>query len=198
MVNDARRRGKNAKITGDVWEREWIHDFHEATAIKLSRQLLERREGNLGDIEIHERVPFVFQCRKRQQVSTWKALEDADEIAAPIQNYPCGVLQVRTGSNGKPNPRAIAMYHDDFVDMVETFKADPDRSAPSVVFVRKYGTKYPRVWDGLAEAQNIVAQSMAGSVAVCQGFRNDQRTVVLIDYPGFLKIVGELYERRLW
>lgn len=229
-----RARGKQAKWIGEAWEREWIHDFRDATTIKMRRQLRENRQGNLGDIEIHERVPMVFQCRKRKKVSVWRALEDADEVAHPLKLYPVAVVQDRKGAftrtkdcpecgekttvvektpvrrirrcpNGhrhtlwSSNPRGVGMYLDDFDDMMETFAADED-ALPGIIIIDRSGKRYPRVWEGLEEAQRLVATARVPDsvVPVCQGLRTEGRTIMLIDYAGFLHIVAQLYQRRLW
>ena len=194
-----RARGKQAKAIGEAWEREWIADFREATGISMRRQLRENRQGNLGDIEIHERVPMVFQLRKRQRVSVWRALVHAEEVASPLKLYAVAVVQDRKGSaHGRSkNPRAIGMYRDDFDDMMETFEADPIW-APGLVIIDRKGKKYPRVWDGLEEAQRLVRIAAPVVIPICQGVREEGRPIVLIDYEGFLRIVGLLYSRKLW
>lgn len=229
-----RARGKQAKAIGEAWEREWIADFCEATKIRMRRQLRENRQGNLGDIEIHERVPMVFQCRKRQKVSVWRALEHASEVADPRKLYPVAVVQDRKGSFTRTkncpecgqktvvvektpvrrirrcpdghqhtlwsrNPRAIGMYLDDFDDMLETFAAHED-AWPGIIIIDRKGKRYPRVWDGLEEAQRLVetARSAHPVIPICQGLRKEGRTIMLIDYEGFLRIVGLLYNRNLW
>lgn len=203
-----RRRGKNAKITGERWEREFIRDFRKATGIELQRQLKERRDGNLGDIEVHPQVPLVFQCRKRREVSVFSALEDAREAAkyhgVEETHSPVGVVQKRVGRElpGVPNPRGIAMYQDDWLELLETFLADKTQNPPGWVGVRRKGSTYPRVWDALDEARHMVqthfttVQMVPVGIGVITG--DEGANIVLVDYDGWLRVVGELFKRRLW
>ena len=202
---DRSKLGKNAARTGADWEREWIRDFHTATGVKLDRQLKERREGNLGDIEIHADVPCVFQCRKRKDVSLFSALADAQEAAEYHQvhgHYPVAVLQKRTGSTGHANPRAVGMFEEDWLDLLETFLADEANGIPSWVAERRTGSKYPRVWDALEDAKETAKRTFGKLPCVPVGLgiieTPGEKNVVLVDYDGWLRVVGELFRRKLW
>lgn len=202
-MTSASARGRRAKQVGDEFERKFISDFHDETGKKLSRQLKERRDGNLGDIEVHPDVPMVFQCRKRKKLSVWSALDDALEAAVwwgkEQSHYPVGILERRLGSAAPRNDRAVIQREDDWRDLLETFQADG--GAPNIIMVTKSGAKYPRVWDGLQEATELVERhGSSATTAVCLGIRTDPEleNVVLVEYHGWLHIVGELFRRRLW
>lgn len=203
---DLARRGRNAKLTGDRWEREYRRDFEEATGIERKRQLTETREANIGDLELHPDVPFVEQCRKRTDVSIWKALEAAQEASdfwteRGRPRWPVGVVQNRTGG-GSRNPRAMVMWRDEWEEVVGAFGADPETPAPGFTAVPKTSSRMPRMWWGLRDALDIAGP---GSCAYCIGHRTGTdddgkplRDVVLVDYHGWLRVVGELYRRRIW
>ena len=194
-----RRRGRQAQKVGADFEREVFRDFHEHTGMKLERNLNERRGGNLGDNVLHPQVPMVLQCRKTQQANVLKALLDAQEAAANLgvhaTHYPVAVLEKRTGP-GSANPRGVAMWRDDWMELLELFLADGQGAIPWLPAHRK-ATKFPRVWDALAEAQER-AKAHPGWVPVglgiVLGFGQDY---VLVDYAGWMRVVGALYSRRI-
>lgn len=203
MSTDLARRGRNAKTTGDEWEREWIRDFHDATGIKLSRQLRERREGNIGDIEIHDQVPLVMQCRKRKKCSPFQGVSDAKEAAVTLghnTHYPIAVLQKRLGVGGT-NPRAIALYLEDWLEIIKSFDCVDLSERPRLQVVTRTGKTYPNLWAGLEEAQELVNTTTPGSIPVCHGFLKDWKThsgYAMVSYWGFLKIMNKLYRGRIW
>lgn len=195
-----RRRGRRAAKVGADFEREFIIDFHEATGIKLKRQLKERREGNLGDIEFDDRVPFGFQCRKRKQGAPLNALLDAE--AALVRaglgdtHYPAGIVERRIGARGKANPRGVIMYHDDWLELLELFLADGQGILPWLGSA-KTGSKFPRLWEAL-EAARIETVLRPGWIPVGIGIvTGGGRNHDLIDYDGWLRVMGALYTRRI-
>jgi len=192
-----RRRGKQAKRTGDAFENEVARDYSEACGFTVKRELREVRDGTLGDLQEHPRVPFIHQIRKRKNASVWAAIEDVRDLARGQNRMPVAVVENRTPGNAK-NRKGVLLYLDDLKELLETFEALPpygDRSmVPRTQWTKRTGAKYPRVWDGLAELEVLAAPG----VRICVGHVVTGEDVALIDYKGWFSILKALYSSKLW
>lgn len=207
MTTDLARRGRNAKRAGDEFERQWIRDFKEATGIQLSRQLKERRDGNIGDIEIHPKVPYGWQVRKRKDCSIFAAVADSLEALLTLghqSHYPVGVCEKRLyGLPGVPNPRGVALHWEDWLEVIQSFDAAPEHR-PHFQLVVKTAKTYPNMWAGLEEARALAGPN---AIPVCYGKLNDVDNPIVpegvsgwafVDYDGFLRVNALLFRNAIW
>lgn len=185
-------------MAGIRWMNRIARELSEATGLTIKRQLLEVREGNLGDIELHERLPLVLEAKNEEDPSVWSALEQANEVAEGRGLYPVAVLQRRSGVGPIPHERVVGWWADDWKEFAGAL-AEKAIMRP-VVSVNKTGKTYPRVWDGLEEAAAEIEEPHQpnNAMPICFGLREEGKDVLLQQYEDFLWMVGVAVTSELW
>lgn len=194
---DASTQGARNRIAGHRWMNRIARELTSHTGLTIKRQLLEVRDGNLGDIEIHERLPLVLEAKNEVEPSLWEALAQANEVAEGKGLYPVALIQRRMG-RGRANVRVAGWFADDWKE-VAAMLAD-FHAMRAVVSVTKEGSVYPRVWDGLEEAIKEAQDRHHpdSAMPVCFGVREEGRDVVLQRYGDFLWMVGTAIKEDCW
>lgn len=197
-MTDKSTQGRLNRQRGLRWMNRIARDISVRTGLEIKRQLLEVREGNLGDVEIHERLPFVLEAKNEEDPSVWAALEQANEVAQGRGLYPIAVIQKRDGRGPIPHTRVVGWYLEDWKELAATL-ADFGLMR-LCVSVKKTGQTYPRVWTGLEEASEEAAEPQYPDTAmpVAIGTRENGQDVALQRYDDFLWMVTTAIRNDIW
>lgn len=211
MGADASTRGKRARSRGIAWMQQIARDISERTGLDVDRELLEVREGNIGDVEPHPRLPILIEAKTQEDPSLWAALTQAAEAADGRGLFPVAVIQRRIPQSERtirddqgriagtrPNPRVAAWYHDHWREVIESL-VRWGLMRP-IVQVTKESRVYPRVWDGLEEAEEEAQEPIHADDAmpVSAGHRKEGPDVLLQGYHDFLWTLETAVREHVW
>lgn len=196
-MTDPAAQGRANRAAGQRWMQRIARDLSLATGLEIKRQLLEVREGTLGDIEIHPRLPFLIEAKNSERPSIWAALGQIEDLAEEHQLAPIAVLQKRQGKGGT-NIRVAAWYLEDWQELAEQLSEFGLMRLP--VIERKESPVYPRVWDGLEEAREELQEPQwpETSFPVCFGHRKDGKDIVLQTYDSWLWMIKTAVVNDIW
>jgi hypothetical protein len=200
MSQEAKERGRNARRRGNEWMNECANAIQEATGLRTPRELREVRDGTRGDLEVHPRIPHVYECKYSQRWLLWKAYEQAQLSAqrawgrSQRRLQPAVLLRYRTGP-GVAHPRVAAISLGEWGRLSDLMVARGllDR----VPVVTKATGNTPRVHRILQEAKSLIVHPESFPlIAVTPS--SDRPNLAVMEMEAYLWMIGRLVHAKVW